>query len=50
VWMMAAIAVKHLEETLKTSTPANGLTVFEQRFNGSTFTGVARVPSEAANG
>jgi hypothetical protein len=50
VWMMASIAIKHLEETLKSSTPANGLTVFEQQFNGSAFAGVARVPSEAANG
>jgi molybdopterin/thiamine biosynthesis adenylyltransferase len=50
VWMMASIAVKHLEETLKSGTPANGLTVFEQQFNGTAFAGVARVPSEAANG
>ncbi|HMP03957.1 MAG TPA: ThiF family adenylyltransferase, partial [Gemmatales bacterium] len=50
VWMMASIAVKHLEETLKSGTPVNGLTVFEQQFNGSAFTGVARVPSEAVNG
>jgi hypothetical protein len=50
VWMMASISVKHLEETLKSSTPANGLTVFEQQFNGSAFAGVVRVPPEAADG
>jgi hypothetical protein len=50
VWMMASIAVKHVEETLKSSTPANGLTVFAQQFNGSAFVGVERVHSEAANG
>lgn len=50
VWMMASIAVKHLEETLKSGTPANGLTVFEQQFTGSAFAGVARLSSEAANG
>ena len=50
VWMMASIAVKHLEEMLKSSTPANGLTIYEQQFNGFAFAGVARVQSEAANG
>ncbi len=50
VWMMASIAVKHLDEVLKLSTPVHGLTVFEQQFNGSSFVGVTRVPSEAPNG
>jgi molybdopterin/thiamine biosynthesis adenylyltransferase len=50
VWMMASIAVKHLEERLKAVAAINELTVFEQRFNGSAFSGVVRVPSEADNG
>jgi hypothetical protein len=50
VWMMASVAVKHLEEAFGAGTPVTGLTVFEQQFDGPAFAGVLRVPSEAADG
>ena len=49
IWMMASIAVKHLEERFRSMTIPGGLTVFEQRYDGSDFCGVVRLSSEAAN-
>jgi len=43
VWMLASIAVKHIEELLKTSVSNYNFTVFEQTYENEAFTGIHQV-------
>lgn len=50
VSLMASIAVKYIDEMLESNPLTNGLTVFEQRLDGTHFTGVLRIALEATDG
>ena len=46
VWLMASVAVKHLEKLLGGGPVAAELTVYEQKFDGAEFMGVLRAQRE----
>jgi hypothetical protein len=43
VWMLASIAVKHIEKLLETSVSNYNFTVFEQTYENEAFTGIHQV-------